>query len=144
MLSYKEQHELFVSNLAGTGVLDIVILLLFLPSLILLSKFFKKWTTMTFVQDWLLFIVPSLLTLTVLAGINQLLLLIVVILLSLMLFFGRRSEQELLNGKGCNTSFISLFKGTLFQPRNVFLIRLRSKRRVNLFGNFGYRFPDIS
>lgn len=121
-LSYKKQHEAFVSNLKGTSVGCILSCLAHAPALILLIKLVQKTSAPVFHRDMLCLVIPLLLSITVLADYCFLSLLAIlfaeICFLQLQKSTSIPSDKNLvtmLSGKS-RKSFISLFKG-LFRSR---------------------------
>lgn len=85
--SYKEQHEAFVSNLKGTSLFCVATCLAHVPALLLLTKLLHircglieprvKMPQISAVREYLFFVLPMLLVITVLADYNYLTLLVI-------------------------------------------------------------------
>ena len=137
-VSYKEEHESFVSNLKGSSIGCIIVCLMHVPVFILTLKLVQRYKKPTLMRDFLILVFPSLLVVTVFANYNYVSLVALTIILCLVMrslsqckhvnetvlsdvnieFVSGNHKDELNNGKNeenihQRTSYITIYKGSL-------------------------------
>jgi hypothetical protein len=124
-LSYKEEHEAFVSNLKGTSVGCILACFLHIPAVILLLKLIQKKARPRILRDMVYLVIPLLLSLTVLADYSYVSLIIIAIaeiytLQLQKLKYESDVVQDVIASEDKKKSYISLFKGDKSIPLPLF------------------------
>jgi hypothetical protein len=113
--AYRAEHESFVSNGKGTSVGCIMAYMAHVPAFIVLLKLSQGFRKPRIVRDVAVLVVPTLLSMTVLAEYNYWSLACIIVLLTIAVNTSQRdshTDTDVASEVGYqNTSYLTLFKG---------------------------------
>lgn len=153
--TYKEQHEAFVSNLQGSSVFEVLACVSQVPAFIMLLKLVQRNSKPSIIRDFLLFTLPTLLSITLFANLNYWSLLVLVVGLG---YYHSRDRNRItqpstppttpLNpsnlGETDDTSYLTLFKGEFLLSYAVrFLISRRRECCSHVSSDSRHRLQSI-
>lgn len=120
--NYKEEHELFVSNLTGSGVFCVVAALLPLPALLPLASFLQQGRHF-FLVDFATIAIPTLLSITLLADYLYARVAITVLMLCgrFLQLLRTPSVQSTANNEAAGAEFPKLTCLTNFKGANILM-----------------------
>jgi hypothetical protein len=118
MLSYKQEHEAFVSNLKGASIGCLLVCLVHAPIFVFMAKVLLQSNQTKFWKEFLFLCLPLILIMTLFSDYNYLscacFSLLIVFTVSnnnvLTIHFGNE-EENIINCNNKNISYLTIFKG---------------------------------